>query len=196
MSIRVQDILTRASTILQDVEMKRWKQATLLDWLNEGQREMVRPGADGFKPDAKVATTQVTLVTGAKQSLPADGVALVEVQQTSDGATVLPCQRDSLDQFSPNWRTKPTASTVKNFMPDPANSTVFWVYPAQNSTPATVLMTYTVQPNIVSYTGNIDVRDIYAENLLNFVLYKAFSVDAEFGGDTARATAYYQLFAK
>ena len=55
-------------------------------------------------------------------------------------------------------------------------------------------MTYSAQPATVGAADDIDVRDIYAENLLNFILYRAFLKDAEFGGNGERAVAFYQAF--
>ena len=37
-------------------------------------------------------------------------------------------------------------------------------------------------------------EDVWAEALLNFMLFKAYSKDAEFGGNAALSTGYYTLF--
>ena len=43
-------------------------------------------------------------------------------------------------------------------------------------------------------TGNISLRDEYAEPLRHYVLYRAWSKDAEYGGNAALAQAHYALF--
>ena len=189
MSVTVRSILNRAATVLQDVDFTRWSEAEQVGWLNDGQRELVR-----LRPDAKIKTFNLQLSAGAKQALPADCIALIDVSQNLDGSTVQRCERNSLDVFAPGWMVKPVSSTVKHWMPadDPA---LFYVYPAQSATPATVVAVASAYPDQVGIDGVIDVRDIYAEALTNFVLYRACSKDAEFSGSAERAVAFYQLFA-
>jgi hypothetical protein len=43
-------------------------------------------------------------------------------------------------------------------------------------------------------TGNISVPDIYANTLVDYVLYRAYTKDAEFAGNAQRATAHYGAF--
>lgn len=187
MSISVASILNRAGVVLQDIDGVRFTQAEGLDWLNEGALLVVEK-----YPDACMKTIQHALATGAKQTAPSDCIKIADVRQNANGASVTPCDRTALDRFSPNWMTTPTANTVKHWMDDP-NPDVFYVYPAQGVTPATVTVTYQAVPVVMTLGGNITIRDIYAENLVNYVLYRHFSKDAEFGGDAQRATAYYQL---
>jgi hypothetical protein len=186
-TITVESVLLRASTTLQDDGYVRWPKAELLNYLNDGQRELVK-----IKPDAKTKTVTVALASGAKQTNPSDCIEIIELRQNDNGAVVLPCDRKALDAFSPNWMRTPTASTVKHYMDDPQPET-FYVYPAQNATPATVVMTYVALPALVGETNNIDVRDIHAERLVNYIIYRAKSKDAE-TGDVAMATAAYALF--
>lgn len=189
MSVLVSQVLNRATTLLQDAGMVRWTEAELLGWLNDGQRELVK-----LKKDAKVKTADYQLVSGARQAVPQDCVLVLEIPQNTNGNVVLRCDKKAMDGFAPGWLNKPTASVVKNWMDDP-DPRMFYVYPAQNETPASVVLVYSAYPATVGINDPIDVLDIYADNLVNFVLYRAFSKDAEFGGDASRAVAYYQAFA-
>lgn len=168
--------------------MVRWTGPECIGWINEGQLELV-----GIHPDAKVRTTTQTLVAGARQSLPSDALKISRLQCNASGAVVTACDRATLDAYAPNWMVSPTGQTVTNFIED-GDPGVFYVWPAQGAVPATVVITYTAYPNQVAEGGNLDVRDIYATKILNYVLYRAFSKDAEFGGNAERATAYYTLF--
>ena len=189
MSVLVSTVLNRASTVLNDLGKVRWTQAELLDWLNEGQQSLVKvPG----KSDAKVTTAEMTLAPGSRQNIPADGVALVTVQENVGGAAVTPCDRTMLDAFSPMWKTRPVASSVQHYMPG-EKPEVFYVYPAQSATPGRVVLTYAAKPKTVTATDALDVRDLYADSLVNYVLYRALSKDAEVG-HAERAAAYYQAF--
>ena len=46
-TVKVIDLINRAEEILQDTTNVRWSQQTLLNYLNDGQREIVL-----FRPDA------------------------------------------------------------------------------------------------------------------------------------------------
>ena len=187
MTTTVASVISRAATLLQDTAMTRWTQAMHVTNLNEGSIELVK-----IKPDAKTKTVTVALVAGAKQSNPDDCIAIVELRQNNGGTSILPCDRGALDAFSPNWMTAPVSATVKHYMDDPQPDT-FYVYPAQPASPGSVVMTYAAMPVVVVYGGNIDVRDIYAEALVNYLLYKACALEDE-AGAAEKAVAYLQMF--
>lgn len=186
MSVAVSTILARASKLLLDEGLVRWTQAELIDWGSEGQVVLVQS-----KDDAKIKTATVSLVSGSKQSNPADCLQILDMRQNNGGAAILPCDRTALDRFSQNWMVTPTASTVKHWMPDQQYDT-FYVYPAQNTSPAAVVVTYKAMPTSLTAGGNIDIRDVYADNLVNYIVYRAFSKEDEVQA-AQKAAAYLQL---
>lgn len=187
MTTTVASVITRAATLLQDTAMTRWTQDMHLTNLNEGSIELVK-----IKPDAKIKTVTVALVAGAKQTNPADCIEIIELRQNAGGAVILPCDRKALDSFAANWMTTPISATVRHYMDDPQPDT-FYVYPAQPAAPGSVVMTYAAMPNAVVYGGNIDVRDIYAEKLISYLMYRAYALEDE-AGAAEKAVAYLQLF--
>lgn len=189
MTTSVATVISRASTVLQDAGNDRWTTTELVDWITEGELELIK-----LHPDAKTETRSVLLASGAKQALPADCVSVISVDYNSTGEAVTPCDRKTLDAFYAGWQVKPTGSVVQHWMPS-EDPKVFYVYPPQNTTPATVISVFAVYPAVATLTGNLDVRDVYVTNIVNYVLYRAFSKDAEFSGDAQRAVAYYQAFA-
>lgn len=191
MSVPVSSVLTNVVTVLNDAGMKHWTRDELLAWGSEGQIELVKR-----KPDAKVLQREVQLSGGARQSWPADCVALIDIVSNPDGSAVTSCDRPALDRFSPGWMQRKTGQKVQNWMPDDAPG-AFFVYPAQSvSSPGKVLATYTAMPAALVDGGNLDVRDIYAANIENYMLYRAYSKDAEVGANAAAAAAYFQAFAQ
>lgn len=186
MTTTVKTILDRVAVILLDTDRIRWPISELIDYGNEGQLLL----ATKFS-DAKTKTVPVQLVPGAKQTLPSDAILLLEVRRNTDGAAVTPCDRSALDRFAPGWMYKPSGGAVKHWMTD-ENPALFYVYPAQGEAPGEILLTYSAQPGVLNQNGLIDIRDIYAERLVNYILYRAFSKNAEYGGDANRALAYYQ----
>lgn len=187
MSVTVASVLNKFSILANDVDSVAFPQDERLSWLNEGQLALVK-----IKPDARTKTVSVQLVAGARQTNPSDCIEIVELRQNDSGAAILPCDRKALDAFSTNWMKTPLASTVKHYMDDPQPDT-FYVYPAQNATPATVVMTYVAVPSQVGIGNNIDVRDVYSDRLVNYMIYRAYSKDSE-EGNAQRAAAAYALF--
>lgn len=182
-------IIARASTIANDAAKVTWPQSEWLDWLNEGQLALVM-----LKSDAYTKTTTHQLAPGAKQTAPAGCINIVDVRQNNSGQAITACDRSSLDRFQPNWMNAPISNTVKHWMDDQQPDT-FYVYPAQGTSPASVVITHSSEPPVVAYTDPITVREIYAPNLVNYLLYRAYSKDSE-GGHEARAAAAYKLFSE
>lgn len=187
MTVAVATVLLNVTTLLNDAGYTHWDEAELLRWGTEGQIELVK-----IKDDAAVKTVTHQLVAGAKQSAPDGAVEILDVRQNENGATVAAADRESLDRFMPGWMTKPTASYVKNWMPDP-HPDVFYVYPAQNATPAKLLITHSFVPDALTANGNLGVRDIYQVQVENYILFRAFSKDAE-AANAERAMAYGKAF--
>lgn len=188
MTVPVSRLVANASKILQDIGSVRWSQADLIDWGSEGQVALMP-----IKPDAYTRTVEHQLVSGAKQTLPEDSLALIDVSRNVDGTAVTQCDRHTLDRFSPSWTTKVTSSTVEHWMPDPQPDT-FYVYPPQGATPGRVVLTHAAIPPRLEASGNLRVRDVYEPNITNYMIYRALSEDAEFAGSAERAVAYYKLF--
>jgi hypothetical protein len=184
--IPVQTIDTRARLMLVDSASIRWTGAELLEWVNEGALELSK-----VHHDACTKTENVQLVAGAKQTNPTGCIDIIDVRQNVGGAAITPFNRAVMDNYSPNWMTTPTAAYVNQWCDDDHPDT-FYVYPAQNVTPASVVITYYAVPTAVtSLSDNLNIRDIYATNMVNYVVSKCFSKETE-QQDLAKAAAYMQ----
>ena len=80
MSIAAQALIRRVVETLQDTTSIRWPVAELVRYLNDGQREIIV-----HRPDAMVTNASVSLASGTKQSLPANGAKLIDVVRNSAG---------------------------------------------------------------------------------------------------------------
>lgn len=199
MPIPAQSIIFRAQTALQDVSGVRWPADELVRYLNDGQREIVR-----LRPDQKAASVTMSLVEGYRQTISPDHAALVDVSANASGKRKRITKVDLalLDSVEPAWRSKPAASEIVHFCHDLREPRVFYVYPPAKagSTVEVVVSLYPADvpvPSGASYgavTGNIDLTDQWADALLNFILFKAYSKDAEFGGNAQMAASYLGLF--
>lgn len=199
MAITVASVLSRAATQLNDAGNVRWTQAELLDYLNEGQRL-----AAVLKPDFFTVTADVVLVVGTRQSVPADGFMLQEVQCNVDetGAelsAVRVCTRAALDSLNPDWRMAKYATTtgeIKNYVFEGREPKTFYVQPpvGTNAT-SRVRLVYAKTPVAVLATDNISVPDLLDSALVDYILFRAFFKDTEADGMAELSNAAYARFA-
>lgn len=201
MAIPAQSIIRRAVETLQDTTSVRWPVNELVRYLNDGQREVVL-----YRPDSMVTNTTVTLAFGAKQSLPANGSKLIDVIRNTSGnkRSVRMTDRHILDSQTPNWYNLTGATEILHYMYDPRDPKVFYVYPPAASSGASIDLVYSAYPTDITepadgavytaVTGNISLPDIYANLLTDYILYRAYTKDAEYAGNAARAQAHYGAF--
>lgn len=202
MAVTVQSVIDRVQTVLQDTTGVRWPASgELVLWVNDAQREIAL-----LKPDASAVNATVTLATGTKQDIPASGNRLLKVVRNMSAASggtgarsIRLVGRDILDSQSPDWHdpavTGDAAHTniVKHYMYDEANPRNFYVYPGVNGD-AYVEIIYSTNPATVTASDNLGLPDIFANAVMNYVLYMAYMKDAEFSGNQQRAANHYQIF--
>ena len=197
------NILARIKDILQDTTSVRWPEAELLRYINDAQREIVN-----YRPESSATTANIQLVAGTKQSLPSGGLRLIKVTRnmsdTSGGATGKRAIRivnvDILNTQEPDWND-PTVSgdaahgtTVKHYIFDEDDPKNFYVYPGVSGN-AYVEIVYSDSPTDLGNTSAvISVDDIYANAIMDYVLFRAYQKDSEYAGNTQRANQHYQLF--
>lgn len=202
MTVTVQSVIDRAQTILQDTTGIRWPVVTeLVLFVNDAQREIAL-----LKPDASAVNTTVTLATGTKQDIPSAGNRLLRVVRNMSAASggtgkrsVRLVSREILDAQTPDWHD-PTVSgdaahtaVIKHYIYDEQNPRNFYVYPgvAGNSY---VEIIYSANPTTVAQSGNLSIPDIFANAVTDYVLFRAYTKDAEYAGNNQRATTHYNLF--
>jgi len=197
MSVAVNDIIDRAETILQDTTNTTWPELELVDWLNAGQAEIVL-----LKPEASVTNDSIALaVSETKQSLPSGGIQLLDVVRnmgtdgTTPGKAIRLIERRILDEQIPDWHSETGDAVVKRFMFDERDPKHFYVYPPQPAaSPGYVEVVYSSAPTVVASDGDISIDDVYANALLDYILYRAYSKDADYAANNQRAMGHYQAF--
>lgn len=197
MTTPAQTIVFDVQTTLQDLTGIRWPAAEIVRSLNDGQREIVNK-----LPEKSEITVAHTLVPGAKQKAPANCCKLIEIPRNTNGAAIRPADRKLLDALDPGWYTRKGSKTIKHVTHDAGRPNTFYAYPSATSE-ASVDLVYAPFPTDVpvptgdtyaSVTGDIDVNDTFKNALYHFCLFRAFSKDAEFGGNAALAGSHYRLF--
>lgn len=195
-------VIDRAQRILNDVSAVRWPAADLLDWLNDGQRAVVH-----FAPEANRVTEFVQLAQGTKQDLTTLATTvplrLIDVTRNVTDGTGFPAlrairsvDRRELDMVQPDWHTHTTSSTVTQFMFDKRNPTEFFVYPPQPAAgQGFVEIVYSAEPaDLPNDSTNIGLSDTYVPALVDYIVFRALSYDAEYGANPGRVNAHWQAF--
>jgi len=195
-NILASTIVNKASVLLQDATNVRWTQAELLGWLNDGQREVVF-----LKPDAYATNETMKLATGTKQALPVAGLQLLSVVRNmgatglTPGKAVRLVDRDILDVQLPDWHAAEASAEALHYVYDDRNPKNFYVYPPQPATgQGYVELVYSTAPADVALSDSIKLDDIYANALLDYIMYRAYSKDADYAANAGRASALYQAF--
>ena len=189
-AVQVNDVVTRASEIVQDTTHVRWPLAEKLGYITDAVREICL-----YKPDALAKTATLSLVPGVRQPLPADCVALVDVLSNGDGTSVRPTSRAQMDAVAPGWQTGTASAVVKHWMFDPQDQNQILVYPPQPSvSPGSLVITYAAAPTEAVAGGTLTIKDVWLPVIVNYVLFRLYSKDADYAGNANLATAYYQAF--
>lgn len=188
------EIIDRARVILNDADGVRWLDSEFFKWINDAQRVIAL-----VRPDSVVSNTTITLAAGTKQTLPTEALRLLDVvrnitQANSGGRAVRHVDRDVLDTQNPDWHGDTGTQTIKNYVYDNRDPKTFYVYPPALST-SKLEVIYSKNPTDVTTLANpLAVADIYADPLLNYVLYRAYSKDAEFAQNGNLAASYLGTF--
>lgn len=194
-TITAKSIIDKASIQLTDTGNTRWTRDELLGWVNDGQRQIVI-----MSPNATNKVSTYKLVAGTRQAIPADGWTLLEVIRfmgtdgTKPGRAIRLTSRELLDSFNPDWHDDCPTLIPRHYIVDPQDQTVFFVYPP-NTGKAYVQVNYSPVPvDLADEDETIALNDIFETALLDYVLYRANSKDAEYAAGVALASGYLQTF--
>jgi hypothetical protein len=194
-TITAQSIINKASTLLLDTSNVRWSRAELLGWLNDGQRQIVT-----MAPSATNKVAVMKLVAGTRQNIPSDGWTLLNVIRymgtdgSRPGRAVRVTSQQLLDSYNPNWHSSTPSVVPQSYVFDQQDMTAFYVYPP-NTGNGYVQLNYSPEPaDLTLESQPIVVRDIFQTALLDYILYRACSKDAEYAPGLQLASGYLQTF--
>lgn len=190
------EVIDRVRNILQDTTGVRWVDSELIQWINDAQREVVM-----YRPEAYSVNTNFQMTAGqTKQTLPVAALRLLDVvRNLGNGATpgraIRIINREIMDAQRPNWHSDTAEAEVKHYMFDSRDPRTFYVYPKPSSAYWVELVYTAVPTTLTSTTGAITVRDDFANALVDYVCFRAYTKDAEYAANGQRALAHYQAFA-
>jgi hypothetical protein len=201
MAITAQSIIQRIVKTLNDETSVRWTIPELARYFNDGQRDIAT-----LRPDSMSTRIQHPLVAGYKQSLPANGTKLIDINANATGSkgAVTIVASAILDAQMRNWRNIPGTQEILHYTYDPREPKSFEVYPPALAT-AVLDIEYSALPTDIAepadgsiftaVTGNFALSDLFANAQQNYILYRCYSKDTEYTANPARAQAFYQAYA-
>lgn len=201
-------VMRRVEITMNDEDAIRWTRAEKCMWINDALRTIRTLKPDAFERDAVLP-----LVSGVRQELPASYDRILRVLGNAATAnssprkrrTVTVVSRDLLDAAVPGWRD-PVKRTqqVQHVILDENDPRHYDVYPANDGTGALHAAVAAAHEelthagpdpeDLAAYDIELPVRDLYANAVVYYVQYRAYTKDSTFSGPINRATQFYQLF--
>jgi hypothetical protein len=156
----------------------------------------VKPG-DG----APAAIVRGNYLNDVVRNMGADGL--------TPGRAVRMVSRELLDAQNPDWHSQTGTGKVDQFVFDPRAPKVFYVTPAVGAAPTWVELSYIADPLEIPNTGTpaaplyqadganttvISVDDKYVDDLVNYVMARAYMKDVDFAVSQPNVSAYTSMF--
>lgn len=200
MATLIRGLIERAQTILQDALGTRWDGVELLRWFNDGRREL-----SVYRPAEFSRRVPLTLEPGTLQQLPVGAFLLQRVNcnlrsisPRIAGRVITQVERRILDAMHPGWEDTevfPQATEVRHFCYDGDEPLLFSVFPANDGVGRVELTACFAPEEAPTADAPIGVRDVFANALLDYMLYRAFDKDSDHPGNAERSAKHYSSFA-
>jgi len=192
---KVIDAIAQVRATLVDNTSTRWPNPELLNAYNNAVLAVVN-----LRPDASTKNVAFTLVAGeSKQTLPSDGLRWMDVvYDVSSGQPIRSTKRRILDDQIPNWHNTP-GPRVASWAFDERDPKTIYVYP-QPTQAVDIQIVYSVAPQAVNITDfendttTISIDDCYFNAIKEYMLYAAYSKDADYAANAQRAASHYSIF--
>lgn len=186
------DLIQRAANALFDPQHATWKSDELLDYLNEG----IQTAAAYVSTEFQVSIKH-TLEEGARQKAPdgaVDGVVVEWAYDEDDQpVAVLPFDLTSMNQ-DPSWMQE-DPGPVRQWASDPMDPYAFWVYPPQGNPPGKVQLSVPLKPvALTQFDQKVPMREMHFGALVDYILYRAYSKNTQYAGQTGLAQLAYSRF--
>lgn len=155
-------------------------------------------------PRAYALTQSVLLAAGTLQSIPSNGIKLLDIVRntgaagTSNGSNVTPVDPNSMRQMVPSWSSATAAAEIEHFMRLPDMDASFQVYPPSNGAGYVEMVFSAVPPTVVYDDGNvwktsrIPLSDEFVPAIPDAIMFNAYDDDTDIPGNAQRSQLHYQ----
>lgn len=190
------EILTQVNDLLNDEDFFRWTKPELLRYFNAAQKAILLRRPDAYTIDVD----DFTCISGTKQKLPDDSHRLIDVPRNfvSGRAITGPHERSLLDDSYPTWFAGNDAESAELFIYDERNPKTFYIYPGVVAGTKLTIVISKVPPITTLEQNNDDqviaLDDIYENAIIEWILYRCYSKDAEYASNSSKALMHLNAF--
>lgn len=174
MSIPASTLLDSVAVTLLDTAGRTWTPDELLGYLNEALRVTALA-----KPDFYTVAEAITLLPGETQTVPGDGVALIDVTRNTGGRIITQVDKTLLDESSRFWPAATREAVVEHYTADPRDPLRFVVFPPNDGTGIVDIVYAAVPPQVMYPAETMAVNDSYQAVLENYMLGKAYQKNSK-----------------
>lgn len=192
--MRPSDIIATAGYQTLDQDGVRWTSDELLRYVAAAQLQIVH-----LKPDALSSTQNIQLQTEKNlQTVPENALRLLNVVRNIDddgfGRTVTQTTLMAMNESYPNW-PEDIGSEIKHWMYDPEKDRKkFYVYPKPDSG-IEIECVLAIRPAIsLALNEVMQLEDQWYNQVVDFVLFRAYSKDADYASMSAKAQQHLDSF--
>ena len=183
------DVITEVRRLLQDETATfRYSDTFLLALCNQTLKRIAILRPDLFALTSTITCVQSTVV----QTIPTDGIRLIEVYSVVGGNALVETNREVLDQTIPAWVSDSEAA-AQNWMRNVRNPYKFFIYP---KAPAAQVLNLEYAQTPPDYTGTATVAllpDGFFPVVVDGTMWLAESIDNEHV-TAGRAALFQQSF--
>lgn len=176
MGLQLSAAIATARGIMQDTDSTgyRYSDADLLQYANDALDVLVKLTPHLFYTDGDVACIKDSAMQAVSYD---DAARLVEVRRIKGGNAVLPCDRATLDAYSPGWQSAASGAAV-NWMPVADDPMRFLISPPAPAGQILEVLYVRVPPE---YTSGQDtgLPTTMSDPIADYVAARAEQRDAE-----------------
>jgi len=176
MGLQLNAAITTARGILGDTDATgyRYSDADLLQYANDALDVLVKLAPHLFYTDGDVACIEDSAMQAVSYD---DAASLVEVRRIKGGNAVLPCDRATLDAYSPGWQSAASGAAV-NWMPVADDPMRVLISPPAPAGQVLEVLYVRVPPEYTS-TQDTGLPTTCSDMIADYIINRAESRDAE-----------------
>ena len=192
-------LIVQAAIQTADEDYDRISEADWIRYLNSAMQQLVL-----VRPDTNPVIEAFQLSAGTKQAIPSGKIRFIDIVRnlgatgSDPGLPISMISMADMDAYNPGWHDETAMTSIDHYMFDFKKPKEFFVYPPVHAVTAVyVEMACSEIPTAITAVGNtVSVEEIFENPLLDWMLYRAFCLDADSDVNWAKGLhhqgAFYQ----
>ena len=188
-------ILLLANQQLQDTTGTKWGDDVLIPYLNLAILEIIN-----IKPEAYPSQVDITMVAGAKQSLAAGSIALIDVLCNLDGSNnptgvIRTVTKNVMDNLFPGWMYETASATPTLIVTDPNDPKTFYAYPSVSGATSKIRAITSVPPTELDESDDTFPLDAsYRQPVIDYIVYRALAEETTIPNALSKSKMFHDKF--